>query len=113
MAASGNMYLWNKPAADIVVSDMEVYFQDGKYFVIPETRFNSQSCGNPIDFDGWEFRYLYIDTNGVIHNSTAGTSGGLDEYPPDPPAGSIRSSYLFYGFGTEEPDGHLNSVTGI
>lgn len=100
-----------KPTADIVVSATNAVMPDGKYVSIPETRFNGQTLGaNWNDFDGWEFRYLYIDASGAIQLASAGTSGGLSVYPPNPPAGSLRIGYLLVGYGTESPNGDLNAT---
>ncbi|SEM82157.1 phage tail protein [Paenibacillus sp. OV219] len=103
-------YLFSRPQGDIVVSAMEVIMPDGKYLTIPETRFAAQILGAGFsDFDGWEFRYLYVDSGGVVRLTNAGTSGGWTAYPPNPPTGSIRIGYILIGFGKEDPDGGLNS----
>ncbi|WP_308637728.1 phage tail protein [Paenibacillus silvisoli] len=105
-----SVFLWNQPKADIVVSAMEVIMPDGKYVVIPETRFNNQTLGaGSTDFDGWSYKYLYVDSGGVVRMASAGTSGGLAAYPPNPPAGSIRIGYMLVGYGKEDPDGGLSN----
>jgi phage minor structural protein len=102
---------WIRPTGDIVVSPMTVILPNNKKFVIPETRFNNQQLGaNEGDFDGWEFRYLYVDSAGVVRLANAGTSGGWKVFPPNPPAGSVRIGYLLVGYGTESPDGMLNDT---
>jgi phage minor structural protein len=103
--------VWIQPKGDIVVSPMTVIMPNNKKFVIPETRFNSHQLGaGSSDFDGWEFRYLYVDTSGIVQLASAGTSGGWKVYPPNPPAGCVRIGYLLVGYGTESPDGMLNST---
>jgi phage minor structural protein len=103
--------VWIRPTGDIVVSPMTVILPNNKKFVIPETRFNNQQLGaNQGDFDGWEFKYLYVDSTGVVRIASAGTSGGWKVFPPNPPAGSVRIGYLLVGYGTESPDGMLNDT---
>jgi phage minor structural protein len=106
-----SIYLWSQPTADIVVSSGTVVMPDGRYLQIPATRFNGQTLGsNPGDYDGWEFRYLWIDTNGNVQFASAGTSGGWNQYPPNPPAGSLRIGYMLVGYGMEDPNGDLNNT---
>jgi hypothetical protein len=108
------VYQWTRPVADIVISASEVVMPDGKYLIVPETRFNNQSIGaNEGDYDGWEFRYLYLNSVGTVQMASAGTSGGSNSYPPNPPAGSIRIGYLLTGFGVEDPDGSYNNSKDI
>lgn len=105
----GTVVQWTRPTGDIVVSATEVVMPDGAYKKIPETRFNGQTLGAGVsDFDGWEFRYLYIDSNGIPQLAVAGTGGGFTVYPPNPPAGSIRIGFMLVGHGNEDPDGMLN-----
>ncbi|MBP2898917.1 hypothetical protein J8340_23270, partial [Escherichia coli] len=108
--SNSSVYLWTYPTADIVVTAAEVVMPDGTYRRIPETRFTNQRLGaNQDDYDGWEFRYLYINSSGVVQISSAGTSGGWNVYPPNPPAGSVRIGFMLVGYGHEEPDGSLDS----
>ncbi|MDP5274457.1 hypothetical protein [Chengkuizengella axinellae] len=116
----GGLYPWqegdkiikySRPRADIVISPMTVVMPNGVKYIIPEKRFENQTLGaNVYDYDGWEFRYLYLDANGDIHYKSARTSGGLSNYPPDPPEGSVRLGYILVGYGTEEPDGTLVTI---
>lgn len=97
--------------ADIVVSSAVVIMPNKQRFVIQETRFSARNVHVPgTDADGWKFIYLWVNTSGVIQNAEAGTSGGWKVYPPNPPAGCVRLGYLLAGFGTEDPDGTLNST---
>ncbi|MBB6689900.1 phage tail protein [Cohnella xylanilytica] len=106
-----SVYLWNLPTGDIVVSAGTAIMPDGRYLQIPAARFNGQTLGtNPGDYDGWEFRHLWIDVNGNVQLAAAGTSGGWNLYPPNPPAGSLRIGYMLVGYGMEDPDGSLNST---
>ncbi|WP_409346769.1 phage tail spike protein [Paenibacillus sp. MBLB4367] len=96
--------------ADIVVSGTTVVMPDKRRFVVPETRFNSYTVSVPgSDEDGWKFTYLYVNSSGVPQITDAGTSGGENVYPPNPPSGSVRLGYLLVGFGKEAPDGTINS----
>lgn len=107
----GNLiYKWIRPVGDIVVSPMTVVMPNKKRFVITETRFAQQTLGTSrSDQDGWEFRILYIDSNGQVKLESAGTQGGLRQYPPNPPAGSVRIGYMLIGDGLTLPDGTINS----
>ncbi|MFC4103591.1 phage tail spike protein [Paenibacillus xanthanilyticus] len=105
------VYMWTQPVADIVVTAMEVIMPNGDYKIVPETRFNAQTLGvSAADFDGWEFRYLYVSAVGTVVYTSAGTGGGQLAYPPDPPEGSIRIGYMLVGIGAEDPDGNLSMV---
>mgnify|MGYP001492343415 CR=1 FL=1 len=104
--SSGSVYLWTRPSADVVVAPMEVVMPDGQYKQIPETRFSNQQLGTNVgDIDGWEFRLLYLDNNGVVKYESQGTSaGGVKAYPTTPAAAAVRIGYLFVGYGIQDPD---------
>ncbi|MGI2294186.1 phage tail spike protein [Paenibacillus sp. GXUN7292] len=106
--ATGSVFMWTRPFADIVVTSAEVIMPDGTYKIIPETRFNSQQLGaSGGDADGWEFKYLFIDNSGMVRLASTGTSAGINTYPPNPPEGSLRIGYLLIGYGGEDPNGDL------
>ncbi|NBI31236.1 prophage endopeptidase tail family protein [Chengkuizengella marina] len=102
---------WIAPVGDVVVSPMTVIMPNGVKHNLQEKRFENQDLGAGItDIDGWEFRYLYVDNEGEIQYYSAGTSGGGQEYPPDPPDNHcVRIGYLLIGYGTQDPDGDINT----
>ncbi len=108
------IYNYAKPTGDVVVSPLTVNTPDFRKVSIPTTTFSNETFGaNVGDYDGWEFRYIYLDTNDNVLIKSAGTSGGLDEYPPDPPSGSTRIGYMLVGYGKQEPDDTLNSTKDL
>ncbi|MEK3882433.1 phage tail spike protein [Paenibacillus sp. PL2-23] len=112
--SSGSVFLWTRPVADVVVSAVEVVMPDGSYKLIPETRFNTQTLGAGAgDIDGLEFRYLYINSSGVVQYASAGTAGGEITYPPNPPAGGVRLGFMVVGYGREDPDGTIRVLKEV
>ncbi|MDP5274361.1 phage tail protein [Chengkuizengella axinellae] len=98
-----------RPRADVVVSDMAVIMPNQSKHVIQGKRFDNQlfGCGM-YDFDGWEYRKLYVNSDLEIKYESEGTSGGGLEYPSNPPDGSLRLGYMLVGYGFESPDGDLS-----
>lgn len=105
------IYSWTEPHADVVVSKMSVLMPDNTRFIIPETRFENRPIGNAEDdWDGWGFRTVYVDVNGVLQFKTASTLFGVNQYPSNHPEGSVRVGYMLVGCGESEPDGSASDA---
>jgi hypothetical protein len=68
---------------DVTIDAMTVVNKINKRFNISATTFANQPVNVAWnDDDGWEFRYIYLDSNGVVQLKSGGTWGGITQFPP-------------------------------
>jgi hypothetical protein len=99
----------NGSSGDIIITGGSATLPNGEYITVSDTTLTSQDfMANPGDADGFEFRLLWLGSDGVIRIASSGTSGTIVEIYPDIYITALsnpsnpRTTNL--GVGTNTPD---------
>jgi|GEM_PF-4288520 len=113
--ASSHIYTWPVATIDVSVSACRAVNSLKQLLRLPVKTWTSLNVTtNPEDYDGSEYRPIWINDSGVIEMGASGTGGGsYDPAEPNyygtPYVHAVKIGYLIIGYNKTEPNGLINS----